>query len=253
MRTRSCVLWIGVIATLAALPACKGGSPTDPEPPAGAFTFQGTITSGGAPLAGVPVYLSGDVSKNTVTDAAGAFSFTDVAGTSFVVTPSLRDNAFTPSNYELAGRSRSDLVFAAAPATFGSFVGGIASDFTAVNQNGQPVSLYDYFGKVVLIDFSADWCGPCRSEAQVAESLYQLHRSKGFEMLTIMIDGSPSTWATTYGLTFSVLDDDAETLWAVYGEGYIPLNIVLDRNMTIRYKKAGYYESEISAAIKKYL
>jgi peroxiredoxin len=72
-------------------------------------------------------------------------------------------------------------------------------------------------------------------------------------MLTILIDGSTAAWASQYGLTFPVLDDDAETLWAIYGEGYIPLNIVLDRNMTIRYKTAGYTESEIVAAIKKYL
>jgi len=246
-------LSLGLAAALAALPACKGGGPAGPEPPPGTVTFRGTIKSGGTALAGVPVFLSGDVSKSAVTDGAGAFSFTDVAGTSFVVTPSLRNHGFTPSNYELARQSRSDLAFTAAPAAFGSVVGKIAADFTALDQNGQPVSLYDYFGKVVLIDFSADWCGPCQNEAQKAESLYQLHKSKGFEMLTIMIDGSPSTWAATYGLTFSVLDDNAWTLWAIFGEGSIPLNIVLDRNMTIRYKRAGYYESEISTAIKKYL
>jgi hypothetical protein len=72
-------------------------------------------------------------------------------------------------------------------------------------------------------------------------------------MTTLLISGSTSAWATQYGLSFPVLDDSAEALWAVYGEGYIPLNIVLDRNMTIRYKTAGYNETEIKAAIRKYL
>jgi hypothetical protein len=72
-------------------------------------------------------------------------------------------------------------------------------------------------------------------------------------MLTIMIEGSPATWATTYGLSFPVLDDTSKALWTIYGEGYIPLNIILDKTMTIRYKTAGYNESEIVAAIQKYL
>jgi len=247
---KSWVFLLAAAAALGGLISC-GGS-TTPEPP-GELTFSGTIMSGGSPVAGVTVFLSGDESKTTVTDAGGAFSFADLTGDSFVVTPSLRNTAFTPSNYELGTQSRTNLAFTAAAATYGSVVGRIAADFTALDQNGQAVSLYSYFGKVVLIDFSYELCGPCRAEAEGAEELYQQYKAQGLEMLTILTDGSTLKWHNDFGLSFPVLDDVAQVLWAVYGEGSWPLNIIIDRNMTIRYKVAGYAETEVVNAIKKYL
>jgi peroxiredoxin len=139
-----------------------------------------------------------------------------------------------------------------APA-FGAEVGDIMADFTLVNQGGESVSLSQFRGSVILIDFSADWCGPCRAEAARLEAIFNEHEGRGLVVLTLMIDGSASDWAAQYGLTFPVLNDNAQSQWRIYGEGYVPLNMILDRGQIIRYKESGFNETAVVNEIKKYL
>ena len=251
MRSRALILlWASSLA-LSLLAACKKGSPTDPDSPA--LIFKGSISSGSQKLSNISVYLSWDDSKSTQTNANGVFQFSGFSGSHFIITPSLVGHAFSPSNYTLASQPRNDINFTAQPASFGSDLDDIAADFTAKNQSNYNVTLYEHFGKVILIDFSADWCGSCRDEASRAESLYQQYKDRGFQVITILTSGSPADWAGEYSLTFPVLDDNSWKLWDIYGEEYIPLNIILDRNMTIRYKESGYDETTIANTIKKYL
>jgi peroxiredoxin len=140
-----------------------------------------------------------------------------------------------------------------APVQSGTKVGNKAVNFSAKDQNGNDVSLYDYSGKVILVNLSADWCGPCQREAEHLEDLLSEYKQGGFQIITALISGDPATWAETYELTFPVLDDNDETIWDRYGEGSVPLNMVLDRNNVIRYKAAGYDPAEIRRFIEKYL
>jgi peroxiredoxin len=135
----------------------------------------------------------------------------------------------------------------------GTRVGDKALNFTAKDQNNQNVSLYNYLGQVVLFNFSADWCGPCRTEATHLEALHQEYRARGVQVITILTSGSVSLWAQNYGLTFPVLNDNDESIWKEYGEGSVPLNVIMDRDGIIRYKRAGYYEAQIKNKIEEYL
>jgi peroxiredoxin len=210
-------------------------------------------------LASVRVVLSGAASRSTLTDSQGAFSFADVSGNGFVVTPSLEGYIFNPSKYDLGSTSRTNLDFTAAKQgpVYGYEVGDTPQDFTGLDQNGQKVSLYSYRGKVVLINFSADWCGSCRVEAPQLENLYQQYKDQGFQALTILVDGSAAAWASAYKVTHPVIADTSR-ISDSYAAAFLPLNVILDRTMTIRFKSKQdwdyeYDEAEILAVIKQYL
>ncbi|HEY3269147.1 MAG TPA: TlpA disulfide reductase family protein [Armatimonadota bacterium] len=67
-------------------------------------------------------------------------------------------------------------------------VGQTLPAFSATDVNGKKVSLADYKGKVLLLDFWATWCVPCRGEVPHVVSAYKTYRSKGFEVLGVSLD-----------------------------------------------------------------
>jgi peroxiredoxin len=252
------VSFLAVVVAVAGSTGCGGSAPASPGPNSKApdVTLSGTVKYDGAGLAGVRVVLSGDASRSTSTDSLGAYSFASVSGNRFVVTPTLLGYWFSPPQYELGPSSRGDLHFAAAKSRLQ--VGDVAPDFTAVDQNGQTVSLYSYRGKVVLIDFSADWCGSCRAEAPQLEDLYQRYKDNGFQALTVLVDGSAAAWASAYKITHPVVQDLGRTISGRYDAGFLPLNVILDKTMTIRFLSRQdwdyeYDEAEVLAVIKQHL
>jgi len=239
-----------ILLLLASAAGCKKTVTT----PGGSLTFSGKVTRNRQGVAGVTVYLSWKTSRAVTTGADGAFSFGDVSGSQFFLTPSLPGSGFSPSNFELGTSSRSDLIFEMTAPSYGSTVGRQMADFILRNQGGTPVSLSQFRGSVVLVDFSASWCGPCRSEAARLQALFDEYKDRGLVILTILIDGaSAADWAAEYGLAFPVLEDAGNAQWNIYSEGYIPLNLILDRNLTIRYKQNGFNETTIKSEIEKYL
>ncbi len=73
-------------------------------------------------------------------------------------------------------------------------VGQQAPNINLPNVNGQAVSLDSFKGKVVLLDFWASWCGPCREKNPSFVKLYKKLKEKGFEIYSVSIDGNEKKW-----------------------------------------------------------
>ncbi len=71
------------------------------------------------------------------------------------------------------------------------YVGEPAPNFTLNDINGNPIALSSLKGKVVLIDFWASWCRPCRAENPNVVRLYNKYKNKGFDVLSVSLDGMP--------------------------------------------------------------
>ncbi len=79
--------------------------------------------------------------------------------------------------------------------TVGSFaVGGVAPDFAQLTPEGDSLSLSDLRGKVVLVDFWASWCGPCRRENPHVKKIYEKYKDKGFDVLGVSLDKTQKAW-----------------------------------------------------------
>lgn len=72
--------------------------------------------------------------------------------------------------------------------------GQLSPDIRLLNAQGDSVALSSLRGKVVLIDFWASWCGPCRISNKMAKPVYEQYKAKGFEILAISVDHNVAAW-----------------------------------------------------------
>ena len=126
-------------------------------------------------------------------------------------------------------------------------VGKKAVEFTLNDINGNKVSLSNYSGKVVILDFFADWCPPCRQEVPDFIELEKQYGGQGFSMIGIaLVDrNAAKTFSDKMGINYPILIDD-ENVSAAYGPiRSIPTTFVIDKEGKIAKVYIGYRPKDV--------
>ena len=120
-------------------------------------------------------------------------------------------------------------VFAQAPA-----VGESVPEIALPDTKGKTVKLSSLKGKVVLIDFWASWCGPCRRSNGDLAKLYKKYRDKGFEIFAISLDESKDEWKTAISedetTWLHVIETAKQQISTKWNVEYIPTSYLLDKD-----------------------
>jgi peroxiredoxin len=136
-----------------------------------------------------------------------------------------------------------------------------APDFTLRTIGGPNLRLHEQRGQVVLVNFWATWCGPCRQEIPHLNTLYDKYRASGFVLLGVNIDDNPKAAADLagkLGVKFPVLLDTDKAVSKRYDMSAMPATVVIDRDGKVRHIHRGYrdgyeltYDQQVRALLKE--
>jgi peroxiredoxin len=136
-----------------------------------------------------------------------------------------------------------------------------APDFTLRSMDGPNVRLNEQRGRVVMVNFWATWCGPCRQEMPHLNKLHDKYRDAGFVLLGVNIDDNAraaTDLAAKLGLRFPVLLDTDKSVSRLYDLGSMPATVLIDREGRVRHLHRGYregfelsYDQQVRALLKE--
>jgi peroxiredoxin len=112
---------------------------------------------------------------------------------------------------------------------------------------GNGVSMASLKGKVVLVDFWASWCAPCREELPVLNALYKKFRARGFEIVGVNQDQRAEnvrSFLSSTPLSFRVVHDGSRAVAGRYAPSKMPSSFLIDRRGIVRHVQAGYRASD---------
>jgi peroxiredoxin len=118
-----------------------------------------------------------------------------------------------------------------------------ATDFALPARDGGTLRLSELRGQVVMINFWATWCGPCRQEMPLLEQLHAKYEPLGFTLLGVNVepDSAPAEqWLKRVPVTFPILFDRENKVSALYGVEAMPSTVLIDREGKVRHVHRGY-------------
>ena len=129
-----------------------------------------------------------------------------------------------------------------------------ASEFALSGPQGKTVRMSDYRGQVVLLNFWASWCGPCRAEMPILDRIHQRYRSLGFTVIGVNVDENISDGEKQLAktpVTFPVGFDPHGMVSTVYAVDSMPSTVIVDRKGDVRLVHRGYSEGTEDEYVQK--
>lgn len=152
-------------------------------------------------------------------------------------------------------------VLAAANLAASDLAGKQAPDFALKSSTGENLRLSEYRGEVVMINFWATWCGPCRQEMPLLDDLYSRYERVGFVLLGVNIDDEPRRamqMIDELGVEFPVVFDSTKQVSELYDVSAMPVTVIVDREGNVRHVHHGYkpgyeekYLNEVRALLRE--
>jgi peroxiredoxin len=121
--------------------------------------------------------------------------------------------------------------------------GGPAPQFTLSARDGKDISLAQYHGQVVMINFWASWCGPCREEMPLLDTIYRKYNRLGFTLLGVNVEPdskAADAWLQKTPVTFPILYDKDSKVSKLYDVAGMPSTVIIDRSGKLRVLHRGY-------------
>ena len=150
-------------------------------------------------------------------------------------------------------------ILAASSLASSGMEGQPAPDFALKSSTGENMRLSEYRGDVVMINFWATWCGPCRQEMPLLDELYTRYERVGFNLLGVNIDddsGRAMKMIDELGVNFPVLFDARKEVSKLYAVEAMPVTVLVDREGKVRHVHHGYkpgYEEKYLDQIRSLL